>query len=70
MTGVRWITITGPNAYCNDCPWLEHDDGRDGGRGVRLTRVARLHARSEGHQVRIERGQARWINDERRKEPS
>ncbi len=53
----RWVTVTGPHAFCEGCPWTLHGDA--GPR--RLASAARWHAKDTGHRVRIERGQSRYV---------
>ncbi len=58
MAATQWFAITGPHAFCEGCKWTLHGDTI----GPRqLASAARFHARDAGHRVRIERGQARYI---------
>lgn len=57
----KWVTITGPHAFCQGCIWVLHGDDPSVG-PKRLMSAARAHAKSSGHRVRIERGQSRYVD--------
>lgn len=57
---LRWITVTGPLAWCPTCPTgaFGYNGDSDPGRTARRAiAAARRHARETGHTVIVERGQ-------------
>jgi hypothetical protein len=52
---LRWVTITGPLAWCSRCGWAQPCDGDRSNR--RAIAAARRHADATGHSVIVERGQ-------------
>jgi hypothetical protein len=54
----KWITVTGPNAYCSGCPWSLEGDLSDSKAGKRVMSAARFHARDTGHTIQVQRGQS------------
>jgi hypothetical protein len=50
----KWVTVTGPHAFCDGCPWHMHGDND----AKRLMSAARFHVRDTGHVIQIQRGQS------------
>lgn len=53
MTKLKWITIQGPHAFCEDCDWFYPGDEKSRS----LIRIARNHSEENEHTVQIQRGQ-------------
>ncbi len=54
----RWVTVTGPNAYCSVCQWSYESTQGDPKDARRMMSSARFHARDSGHLIQVQRGQS------------
>jgi hypothetical protein len=54
----KWMTVTGPNAYCNVCSWSYESSQSDPKDARRMMSAARFHCRDTGHDIQIQRGQS------------
>lgn len=57
----KWLTVSGPNAYCEACPWHLEASMSEPKDQRRVASSARFHARDTGHSVQLQRGQTTWL---------